>query len=391
VLAELPEGILTDLLEEMKDETISVILSRQDPSDALIFLNTIPEERHEQILQGLPEELRDGVEQLLIYPQDSCGYWMTTSFVAVDENMTANATVEYIRELGEEVDALFYVYVIEENRRLVGVLPLRRLVTCPPGTLVHDIMVEDPFTVRTEDDREEAASIARRYNIMAVPVVDENHCLKGIIPGDSLFDVMEKEATEDMYRMAGLSENDRVFTPVPSAFKRRFPWIWVNLLTAFLAAIVVRFFEGTIEAFATLAVFMPVVAGMGGNTGNQSLTVITRGIALGELEFSSGIRAVLKEGAVGLLVGAVAGIAASGAAMLMGGEHALRLGLVLFLAMVANMGLAGTLGATVPLVLRSMGRDPALGSNIILTAFTDSVGYLLFLGLALLIINPAGL
>ena len=390
VLAELPEGILTDILEEMDDGHISTIMARQDSSDALLFLNTIPEDRHEKILKALPGEKRDLIEQLLIYPEESCGYCMTTSFVAVSGGMSAREAVDYIRDLGEKVEALFYVYVVEDNDRLVGVVPLRRLVTCPHGTLVRDIMFSDPFSVDTDDDREQAASIARRYNIMAVPVVDENHHLKGIIPGDSLFDVMEKEATEDMYRMAGLSEEDRVFTPIPVAFRRRFPWIWINLVTAFIAATVVSFFRGTIEAFATLAVFMPIVASMGGNTGNQSLTVITRGIALGELEFSSGIKAVFKEGAVGILVGAVAGIIASVAALVMSGEHPFMLGLVLLLAMVANMGLAGVLGATIPLVLRSMGRDPALGSNILLTAFTDSVGYLLFLGLAFLIINPAG-
>lgn len=390
VLAELPEGILTDILEEMDDGHISTIMARLDSSDALLFLNTVPEDRHEKILKALPDEKRDLIEQLLIYPEESCGYCMTTSFVAVSGGMSSREAVDYIRDLGEKVEALFYIYVVEDNDRLVGVVPLRRLVTCPPGTLVRDIMFSDPFSVDTDDDREQAASIARRYNIMAVPVVDENHHLKGIIPGDSLFDVMEKEATEDMYRMAGLSEEDRVFTPIPVAFRRRFPWIWINLVTAFIAATVVSFFRGTIEAFATLAVFMPIVASMGGNTGNQSLTVITRGIALGELEFSSGIKAVFKEGAVGIMVGAVAGIVASIAALVMSGEHPFMLGLVLFLAMIANMGLAGVLGATIPLVLRSMGRDPALGSNILLTAFTDSVGYLLFLGLAFLIINPAG-
>jgi len=212
-----------------------------------------------------------------------------------------------------------------------------------------------------------------------------------VIPGDSLFDVMEVEATEDMYRMAGLSEDDRIFSPVSTAFKQRFPWIWINLFTAFVASMVVRAFQGTIESFATLVAFMPIVAGMGGNTGNQSLVVITRGIALGEMEFSSGWKAILKEARVGFLCGFIAGIVATAVAVIFpgSGHSAIRwyLGLVIFLAMVGNMFLAGLLGAAIPLILRALGRDPALGSNILLTAFTDSLGYLLLLGLGMLLLN----
>lgn len=245
----------------------------------------------------------------------------------------------------------------------------------------------DPFTVNVNSDREDAATLARKYDIMAIPVVDDNHRLVGVIPGDSLFDVIEEEATEDMYRMAGLSEDDRIFSPVSTAFRQRFPWIWVNLFTAFIASLVIRAFHGTIESVAMLVAFMPIVAGMSGNTGNQSLIVITRGIALGEMEFSSSLKAIFKEARVGLLVGLVAGSVASLVAVLFpGNTNSLLLGLVIFLAMVGNMSLAGLLGAAIPLVLRAMGRDPALGSNILLTAFTDSLGYLLLLGLGMVII-----
>ena len=387
VLAELPEGILTEVLELLDNRLISGLLQNQDPSIVLLFLKTLPEERHERILSLLSPGERERVDKFLIYPEDSSGYCMATSFMTIHPNLSASEAVEEIRQQSEKVDVPFYVYVVDTDNRLSGVVPLRRLVTCSQDTLVRDLMLENPFTVNANDDREEAALIAVKYDIMAVPVVDDGHHLIGVIPGDSLFDVIEKEATEDMYRMAGLTKDDRIFSPVSTAFRKRFPWLWINLITAFVASTVVRAFQGTIESFATLAAFMPVIAGMGGNTGNQSLVVITRGIALGEMEFSSGLKAMLKEASVGLLLGTVAGLIAAGIAYVTtGGERALKLGLVIFLSLVANMGLAGLLGAAIPLILRSMGRDPALGSNILLTACTDSIGYLLLLGLAMAII-----
>ncbi len=385
VLAELPDSLLTEVLEDINNESIARILKRQDPNDALQFLAQIAEDRHEVILKLLPDNNRYRIEQLLIYPEDSAGQCMASSYMAVRPEFTASEAVEQIRNQSESVDVPFYVYVVDEDNRLMGVVPLRRLVTCPQDTSIRELMVDDPFTVDTDDDSEEAASIARKYDIMAVPVVDANHHLMGVIPGDALFDVMEKEATEDMYRMAGLSEDDSVFTPVPTAFRQRFPWILVNLVTAFIASTVVRAFEGTIAQFATLAAFMPVVAGMGGNIGNQSLVVITRGIALGELDFTRARKALFKESALGTLLGLVAGTVAASVAFLTANdpERALSLGIVILVSIVANMALAGLLGAGIPLTLRALGRDPALGSNILLTACTDSIGYLLLLGLAM--------
>ncbi len=387
VLMELPEGILLEVIERLEDNRTAELLLSLESNDALLFLEAVPEERRDEIMQLLPSLKRDSIEQLFIYPEDSAGYWMSTSFMSIKTEITAEQAVDTIREQSEDVDVPFYVYVIDNDDRLAGVIPLRRLITCPHGTAVRNIMMADPFTVNGNSDREEAASLSRKYNIMAIPVVDDNHRLIGVIPGDSLIDVMEEEATEDMYRMAGLSEEDRIFSPVSTAFRQRFPWIWVNLFTAFVASTVVRAFQGTIESVATLVAFMPIVAGMGGNTGNQSLVVITRGIALGEMEFSSSLRAILKEARVGILLGLVAGSVASVVGILFpGSTDPLLLGLVIFLSIVGNMGLAGMLGAAIPLVLKALGRDPALGSNILLTAFTDSLGYLLLLGLGMIII-----
>lgn len=388
VLAELPEGILMQVLERLDENTTVDLISSLDSNDALLFLEAIPENEHDNLLNLLPEINRNKIEQLLMYPEDSCGYCMSTSFMSIKSGQSAAEAVEQIRALSEDVDVPFYVYVIEEDDILIGVIPLRRLITCPQSTKIRNIMMQDPFTVNVNSDREEAASLARKYDLMAIPVVNDSHKLIGVIPGDSLFDVMQEEATEDMYRMAGLSEDDRIFTPVSTAFRQRFPWVWINLFTAFVASLVVRAFHGTGEAFATLVAFMPIVAGMGGNTGNQSLVVITRGIALGEMEFSSAWKAILKEAYIGLFCGLVAGVVATAVAVIFPGTNTNRwiLGLVIFTAVVGNMFLAGLLGAAIPLVLKLFGRDPALGSNIILTAFTDSLGYLLLLGLGMLLL-----
>jgi len=387
VLAELPEGILQEILGMLDDSRTAELLGSLESGEAVLFLQAIPPERIDGLLAILPLQQRYRIEQLMLYPEDTCGYFMSRSYMSVDADMTAAEATEQIRRQSEDVDVPFYVYVTDRDGRLSGVVPLRRLITCPQDTLVRSLMMSEPFTVRLDSDREEAATLARKYDIMAIPVVDDSHRLMGVISGDSLFDVMEEEATEDMYRMAGLSEGDRIFSPVSTAFGHRFPWIWVNLFTAFVASIVVRAFQGTIESVATLVAFMPIVAGLSGNTGNQSLVVITRGIALGEMDFSSSLRAIMKEARVGLLMGLIAGAVASLVAILFpGGQHRYLLGLVIFLSMVGNMFLAGLLGAAIPLALRAMGRDPALGSNILLTAFTDSLGYLLLLGLGMLII-----
>jgi magnesium transporter len=234
--------------------------------------------------------------------------------------------------------------------------------------------------VRADTDQEEVAELVARYNLLAVPVTDEQSRLLGVITVDDVIEVIHEEATEDMYHMAGLSEEERVFSPFQLSVNKRTPWMFVNLATAFLAAAVVGFFQDSIARVVALAVFMPVVAGMGGNMGHQTLTVITRGMALGELQFSSAVRAVAKQAGVGMVVGGVAGVTAGAIAYFWLDNTVL--GVVIFLAMIANMAIAGLTGAAIPLVLKAAGQDPALGGAVMVTAFTDIFGFLCFLGLA---------
>jgi len=227
--------------------------------------------------------------------------------------------------------------------------------------------------------------VVARYNLLAVPVTDAEGRMLGVITVDDVIDVIQEEATEDIYHLAGLSGEDRVFSPAHQSIRKRMPWMLVNLGTAFLASWVVGLFEHTIQEIVALAVFLPVVAGMGGNGATQTLTVITRGIALGEIEFSTGLRAVAKEVAVGIAIGAATGLVSAGIVWLWNGNP--WLGLVLLLAMIANLAIAGLVGATVPLVLKALRQDPALGSGVIVTTFTDCCGFFAFLGIATLLLD----
>ena len=241
-------------------------------------------------------------------------------------------------------------------------------------------MVREAISTPPEAHQEEVAKLVARYDLLAIPVTDVDRTLLGVITVDDVIDVITAEATEDMYHLAGLSEEDRVFSKATHSVRKRLPWMFANLATVFAAAWVVGLFQETIENLVALAVLLPVVAGMGGNGGIQALTVITRAIALGEIEFSSGIRAVGKEFWVGLVLGAVTGAASAGIIWLWQGNPVL--GAVIFIAMVSTMAVAGLLGAAVPLALKAVGQDPALGAGVVVTFFTDAFGFFSFLGIA---------
>jgi magnesium transporter len=246
-------------------------------------------------------------------------------------------------------------------------------------------MTADLISVRVETDQEDVARQVASYNLLAIPVVDEENKLVGIITVDDVIDVIKDEATEDIYRLAGVASDERVFTPPVDSLRKRTPWLMVNLATAFLAASVVKVFEGTIGQLTALAVFMPVVAGMGGNAATQTLTVIVRGIALGELTWGNTRKALIKEALVGLGNGLATGfIAALGAWLLQGNP---MLGLVLGMAMVINMFVAATAGTLIPLALRAIKVDPALASSVFITTLTDVFGFLSFLGLGTLLLE----
>ncbi len=386
-LSELPPDIFRQVVDALGDQRLAAVLARLEIDDMLALVDELPEERREEVVGLLPEHRRAGLRKLELYPEYSAGRVMTTDFLALDAKMSAEEAIDHIRARGTDADtgSILYLYVVDDDRKLLGVVPIRRLVTAPPTRTCGELMVRDPVSVQADTDQEEVASLVARYNLLAVPVVDAMGHMQGVITVDDVIDVIQEEATEDIYNLAGLSEEDRVFSPVYLSVKKRLPWMLVNLFTAFLAAWIVGLFERTIEKVVLLAVFMPVVAGMAGNGGAQALTVVARGIALGELEFSSGMRAIWKELAVGLAVGATTGLLAAGIAYAWGGNPVL--GAVVMIAMLVSLSVAGLVGSAVPLVLKAMGQDPALGSSVIVTTFTDAFGFFTFLGTATLVIE----
>jgi magnesium transporter len=277
---------------------------------------------------------------------------------------------------------VFYLYVVDERRHLVGVTSLRRLLLVSPETPLKRIMTADLITARVDMDQEEVARQVASYNLLAIPVVDEENKLVGVITVDDVIDVIKDEATEDIYRLAGVTGDERAFTPAAESVRKRLPWLGVNLVTAFLAAAVVAFFEDTIDQVTALAVFMPIVAGMGGNAATQTLVVMVRGIALGELNWSNSRRALIKESIVGFSNGVILGLVAAAVAWATRGSP--MLGVVLCGAMIINMLVAAMAGTLVPLGLRAAHVDPALASSVFITTLTDIIGFFSFLGLATL-------
>ena len=386
MLRELPPELLPEILEAISDQRMAEVLNRLEMDDMLELVDAIPEDRRDIVVQHLPVARREELRHAELYPPRSAGRAMTTNFTALDEKMSAQEAIDALRVAGiDSSDAILYLYVVDELQRLTGVVPIRRLVTAQPGTPVRELAIREMLSTPPDADQEEVAQLVARYDLLAIPVTDVDGTMLGVITVDDVIDVITEEATQDIYNLAGLSEEDRVFTSARVSIQKRLPWMLVNLGTAFAAGAVVGAFENTLEQMVSLAVFLPVVAGIGGNGGIQTLTVITRAIALGEIEFSSGIRAVGKEMWVGLVVGTAAGLISGLIAYML--HRNVYMGLVLVLAMMITMVTASLVGAAVPLILKALGQDPALGSGILVTFAADTLGFFSFLGIATLLLD----
>ena len=375
------------LLAGKSAEDIVKLVQEIASDDAAALVDYLPEELSHEVLELMRRRESGQVESLLDYPEQTAGRIMNPNVFALSEDLTVAEAVTALQS-AINVEMVFYLYVVDARRHLVGVTSLRRLLLVSPETPLKRIMTPDVFSVRVDTDQEEAARLVASYNLLAIPVVDEENKIAGVITVDDVIDVLKDEATEDLYRLSGLSGDERIETPAFEALKKRLPWLGINLGTAFLAASVVAAFEHTISQATALAVFMPIVAGMGGNAATQTLTVIVRGLALGELSWANARKALFKEGAIGLGNGVVLGVVAALVAWAMKGNPVL--GLLLGMAMVCNMFVASTVGTLVPLGLKAMKVDPALASSVFITTFTDVVGFASFLGLATIFLRFLG-
>ena len=367
------------LLTGRSAEEIAKLLQELPSDDAAALIDYLPKELSAEVLELMRRRESGEVESLLEYGEQTAGRIMNPQVFALSEDLTVGEAITALQS-SRDVEMVFYLYVVDERRHLVGVTSLRRLLLVSPETPLKRIMAPEVTSVRVDTDQEEVARLVASYNLLAVPVVDEESKLVGIVTVDDVIDVIKDEAAEDLLRLAGVSGDERIETPVSEAFRKRLPWLGINLVTAFLAASVVAAFEGTIQQVTALAIFMPIVAGMGGNAATQTLTVIVRGLALGQLTWSSARKTLAKESAIGLGNGVALGLVAAGVAWATKSDP--MLGLVLGMAMLINLLVAATAGTLVPLGLKALKVDPALGSSVFITTFTDVVGFASFLGLA---------
>ncbi|MGH9253751.1 MAG: magnesium transporter [Vicinamibacterales bacterium] len=375
------------LLATRPAEEIAKLAQEIESDDAAALIDNLPEELSAAVLDLMRPKQSGEVENLLEYDEQTAGRIMNPQVFALSEDITVGEAITELQG-NRDVEMVFYLYVVDERRHLVGVTSLRRLLLVSPETPLKRIMTTDLISARVDTDQEEVARQVASYNLLAIPVVDEENKLVGVITVDDIIDVIKDEATEDIYRLAGVAGDERPFTPAGESLRKRLPWLGVNLVTAFMAASVVALFEGTIERITALAVFMPIVAGMGGNAATQTLTVIVRGIALGDLTWSNARKTLLKEAIVGVGNGVVLGLVAALVAWGTRGNPVL--GLVLCAAMIINMFVAATAGTLVPLGLRAANVDPALASSVFITTLTDVFGFFSFLGLATIFMRYLG-
>ena len=384
VLAELDDQILLELVRALDETEVSKILEQMPSADVVEVVEELPREQAEKILDLMEEEKSEEVQELLEYGEGTAGRLMSPRFVAVNEHVTVAQAIDHIRKSAAGEDA-FYLYVVDDHDHLVGVVPVHRLVTAEPTTPLRAIRAEDVESVTVDTDQEEVARLVQRYNVLEVPVVDADRRLLGRISVDDVIDVIHEEATEDIQRLGGVAGDETVLDPPRTVFPKRLVWRLINLGTAILAASVIGLFESSIQTMATLAIFMPIVASMGGIGTTQTATVVVRGIALGEMTRHVLTRVMMKELWLALSTGVANGLILGVIAYLWKGQ--MLLSVILAVALVFNMLVAAVVGTLVPMMLRAFRIDPAIASSVIITTFTDVFGFFSFLGLATLLLR----
>ena len=379
-LKNLQISYAADLLRDADEAFLSEVARRLDPQWAAAVLMHLGEASQERIAAHLPDKLKESVRELLEYPEGSVGRIMSTEFLSFREDLTAQEAIERIRQLSKKKYPLSYAYVVDGGQHLIGVLNMRDLMLAPGDKKLGDIIRRDVFTIHCFTDRVAAAGDLAKRKYFAAPVVDSDNRLLGIIKAERMIQGIQEDVAGNLQRMFGVGKEERAFSPIKLSLSKRLPWLHVNLATAFLAAFVVALFEGVIAKLTILAVFLPVVAGQGGNAGAQSLAVVMRGLVMREIPDGKRVSLVMKEVRLGAINGAVIGVVTAAVAWIWYGNP--YLGVVIGLGMLINLVCAGISGASIPLVMKKIGIDPAQSSSIILTTVTDVVGFVAFLGLA---------
>lgn len=397
VMEKLPIWIIANVFEEMEEEEKEEFLNlfsepkqykivNEMTSDEIAdLLSNFEPEKITRFLSNIGKEAAEDVKELLTYEEDTAGGLMASEFVAIKETMDVNETLKYLQIAGIDVETAYYLYVLDEKNILKGIISLRELVISTFDTKVGEIMHENVKSVPLEMDQEEVATLFEKYGFQAMPVTNEKGEMLGLITVDDIIEVVREEATEDILRLGGVNEGEVIDGSTFASVKSRLPWLYVNLFTAILAGATVGVFSDTIDKVVILAAFNPIIAGMGGNAGTQSLTLIVRGIALGQFTKENAKKVFRKEILVGLINGLAIGIVIAVIGMLW--AHKPVFGIVVGVSMLGNMCVATIVGYLVPVVLKKLKVDPALASAVFVTTFTDVCGFFFFLGLATLLLK----
>lgn len=383
-LAELDVNLAADLLENMDVSEAAQILSEMDPDDAADVLDDLDALARDAMLEQMTREESEELRHLMRFDPDSAAGVMNTEIVLLEQDMTADEAIAHIRqEMREDKETPYYGYVVDEADKLVGVLSLRDLMLARPGSVVGSaVRGQNVISVTFDTDKEEVGRLISHYNYLALPVVDMEGRIMGVVTHDDIMDIIHEEASADMLGMVGADPEETSDTPWRESVTKRLPWLVVNLLNSALSASVVYMFEGTIAQMAILAVLMPMVANQAGNTGQQALAVMIRQLARDRFDHKKAWRAVLREGKIGLVTGLVMAVISFVGVWWFTGIY--KVGLVMGGAIMCDMLLGALAGGSIPLIFRWLGRDPAQASSIFLTTLTDGAGFFIFLGLATL-------
>jgi magnesium transporter len=382
ILLEVSDAVRQTLIADMDSDELLAAAEQLDTDEIADLAPDLPRDVFQELLETLDSQNRERLQSAMSYPDDTVGALMDFDFVTIREDISLEVALRYLRRLGKLPDHSDKLFVVDRHDKLLGVLPLKRLVVNDPEMTVAAVMADDPVVFHPEEDASEAAQAFGRYDLVTAPVVNAENKLMGRITVDAVMDFIRDESESEVLSLAGLREEEDIFSSVWKSMQNRWTWLAINLITAFIASRVIGLFEGSIEKIVALAALMPIVAGIGGNSGNQTTTMIVRGLALGQVSAHNMKTLFMKEIGVSLLNGLIWGGVLGVAAWVL--YHNLALGLVMTGAMTLNLLLAAVMGVGIPLVMTKLGRDPAVGSSVMITAVTDSGGFFIFLGLATL-------
>ena len=380
ILLEVSDAVRETLIAAMAGHELVAATGQLDADEIADLAPDLPRSVIDDVFRSLPVEEREQLRAAMSYPEDSVGALMDFDMVTIREDVTLEVVLRYLRRLDELPGHTDQLFVVDRDEHLKGVLPLNRLLVSDPVTEVAAVMSTEMLKLRPDDKAQQAAHAFERYDLVSASVVDVEGRLVGRVTVNAVMDFIREESENEALKLGGLSEEEDLFAPVWKSVRNRWVWLSVNLVTAFIASRVIGVFEGSIEKLVALAALMPIIAGIGGNSGNQTITMIVRALALGQLNLSNARKLFAKEIGVSALNGIIWGSAVGLFAFLI--YDSVALGLVMTLAMTLNLLLAGSFGVIIPLLLQKLGRDPAAGSSVMITAVTDSGGFFIFLGLA---------